>query len=193
MPTQTATRDHDTTLRRLSRTVACNLRITLECPYAEMIATAMDVECECCSELIDMHLYPSNLTSVDPLTAEMNAAEISRGILYTVYASNNTFPPDANTQVNDMIQERNGRMCGQASLDTSRNLSETRVNEVARLFTYLSKPKFLGTHHDIHVCSSMVHSKGCLSIKQTYCCLGFTLVLWLHAVASLAISFLDTG
>jgi hypothetical protein len=52
-----------------------------------------------------LHLHPSNLTSVDPLIAEMN-------ILYAVYASNNTFLPDENTQVDDMIQESNGRMYG---------------------------------------------------------------------------------
>jgi hypothetical protein len=93
-----------------------------------------------------LHLHPSNLTSVDPLIAEVNAAGISLGILYAVYASNNTFLPNENTQVDDMIQESDGRIYGLHSLDTtSGNWSETRVNEVARLFTYLSKPEFSGT------------------------------------------------
>jgi hypothetical protein len=65
-----------------------------------------------------LHLHPSNLTSVDPLIAEVNAAGISLGILYAVYASDNTFLSDENTQLDDMIQESNG---------------------------YLSKPEFSGT------------------------------------------------
>lgn len=105
----------------------------------------VDAERERCGEIIDMHLHPSNYTTVDPLIAQMDAAGISRGILYAVYASNNTILPDANTQVDGMLQESNGRMYGLASLDTSGDWGESRDAEIQRLLEYLNKPEFVGT------------------------------------------------
>lgn len=109
-------------------------------------ATALvDAERERCGEILDMHLHPSNYTTVDPLLLQMDEAGISRGILYAVYASNNSFLPDANTQVEGMIQDSDGRMYGLASVDTSGDWNETRDFQLGRLLEYLEKPKFVGT------------------------------------------------
>ena len=111
-------------------------------------ATALvDEERKRCGEILDMHLHPSNYSTVDPLLQQMDAAGISRAILYSVYAANNTntFLPDANTQVEGMVQGSNGRMYGLASLDTSGGWNTTKEAELERLLTYLEMPDFVGT------------------------------------------------
>lgn len=107
------------------------------------VTAMVDVERERCGEIIDMHLHPSNYTSVDPLIAEMNEAGISRAILYAVYASNNTFLPDANTQVDQMLQESNGRMYGLASLDTSGNWSDIQTMRLHDSWSISPSPSLL--------------------------------------------------
>jgi len=123
----------------------CETRATAQ---QDSAAALVDAERERCGEIIDMHLHPSNYTTVDPLIAQMDQAGISRGILYSVYASNSSnspFPlPDANTQVEDMIEESNGRMYGLASLDTSGDWNATHDGELQRLLEYMEKPGFVG-------------------------------------------------
>jgi hypothetical protein len=104
----------------------------------------VDAERERCGEIIDMHLHPSNYTSVDPLLVQMDEAGVSQGIVYSVYASNNTMLPDANTQVQTMIEESNGRMYGLASLDTSGDWNATRANELSSLLQYMEMDGFVG-------------------------------------------------
>lgn len=104
----------------------------------------VDAEREKCGEIVDMHLHPSNYTTVDPLLLQMDQAGVSKGIVYSVYASNNTFLPDANTQVQTMIEESMGRMHGLASLDTSGDWNATRDIELSRLLEYMEMEGFVG-------------------------------------------------
>jgi predicted TIM-barrel fold metal-dependent hydrolase len=106
--------------------------------------TLVDKERERCGEVFDMHLHPANYSTVDPILNEMNMAGISRGIIYAVYAANNTFLPDANTQVSDLVKASKGRLYGLASLDTSGDWPTTGKDELERLSRALRKPAFKG-------------------------------------------------
>lgn len=106
--------------------------------------TLVDKERERCGEIIDMHLHPSNYSTVDPILSDLDMAGVSRGILYAVYAANNTFLPDANMQVSQLINASDGRLYGLASLDTSGDWETTGKDELARLSQALQEPGFLG-------------------------------------------------
>jgi predicted TIM-barrel fold metal-dependent hydrolase len=97
-----------------------------------------------CGEIIDMHLHPSNYSTVDPILNDLDMAGVSRGIVYAVYASNNTFLPDANMQVSQLMNASGGRLYGLASLDTSGDWEATGKDELARLSQALQESGFLG-------------------------------------------------
>lgn len=106
--------------------------------------TLVDEERKRCGDIIDMHLHPSNYTSVDPILNDLDQAGVSRGLVYAVYAANNTFLPDANTQVSQLINASNGRLYGLASLDTSVDWQSKGKDELSRLSEALLQPGFVG-------------------------------------------------
>lgn len=106
--------------------------------------TLVDEERKRCGDIIDMHLHPSNYTSVDAILNDLDQAGVSRGLVYAVYASNNTFLPDANTQVSQLINASNGRLYGLASLDTSVDWRSKGKDELSRLSEALLQPGFVG-------------------------------------------------